>query len=544
MESAGNTYSSGLMEFFPLPIYRCVCPVQVDVAVRSGRGIQCVMDLRLLSRIDEELDSSEVAALCFLCRDVLNRKRLETVEDGRGLFMRLQEKSLLEDHYFLSQLLSVIGRLDLLRLLETDGRQPEQTAHTQTDACPPLSQYRRMLYKVSEDVTKENLTKIKFLLSDKLPRGRLDPCTTALEVLCEMERQDLLTEDRLDELQRILEECDTQLAHTVQQHREARGSVSRQEYSVQPISNQEQQLSSPQSLQSLSISETRPSCEHGQRTRLSSDAMTETQPGSGPDQVTTSPMQSWKTSEMEHYSMTCNPRGTCLIINNHHFMGFSGLTDRPGTEQDEKALHNVFSRLGFKVEVCSDLTEKTMLGAVEELGGRSHIQADALVVCVLSHGEKGCVLGTDGGEVPISSLTQPFTSKQCPSLMGKPKLFFIQACQGKGFQRGALLLPSIRQREGRYEADAGAIESIPWHADFLIGMATVEECKSFRNTKEGSIYIQELCKQLEWGADRGEDILSVLTRVNREVSRGVYRDSKQMPEPKYTLTKKLFLPYF
>ncbi|XP_036821781.1 caspase-8 isoform X3 [Oncorhynchus mykiss] len=473
-----------------------VSPVQVDVAVRSGQGIQCVMDLRLLSRIDEELDSSEVAALCFLCRDVLNRKRLETVEDGRGLFLRLQEKSLLEDHYFLSQLLSVIGRLDLHRLLETDSRQPEQTAHTQTDACPALSQYRRMLYKVSEDVTKENLTKIKFLLSDKLPRGRLDPCTTALEVLCEMERQDLLTEDRLDELQRILEECDTQLAHTVQQHREARGSVSRQEYSVQPISNQEQQLSSPQSLQSLSISETRPNCERGQRIRLYSDAMTETQPGSGPDQVTTSPTQSCKTSEMEHYSMTCNPRGTCLIINNYHFMGFSGLTDRPGTEQDEKALHNVFSRLGFKVEVCSDLTEKTMLGAVEELGGRSHIQADAL------------------------------------------------ACQGKGFQRGALFIPSIRQREGRYEADAGAIESIPWDADFLIGMATVEECKSFRNTKEGSIYIQELCKQLEWGADRGEDILSVLTRVNREVSRGVYRDSKQMPEPKYTLTKKLFLPYF
>lgn len=498
------------------------------------------MDLRLLSRIDEELDSSEVAALCFLCTDVLKRKRLETVEDGRGLFLRLQEKSLLEDHYFLSQLLSVIGRLDLLRLLETDSRQP-----TQTDACPALSQYRRMLYKVSEDVTKENLTKMKFLLSDKLPRGRLDLCTTALEVLCEMERQELLTEDRLDELQRILEECDTQLANTVRQHREARGSVSQQEYSVQPISNQEQQLSFPQSLQSLSISEIRPNLERGQRIRLYSDAMTEPQPGSGPDQVTTSTMPSWKTSEMEHYSMTCNPRGTCLIINNHHFMGFSGLTDRPGTEQDEKALHNVFSRLGFKVEVCSDLTEKTMLRAVEALGGRSHIHADALVVCVLSHGEKGCVLGTDGVEVPIRSLTQPFTSEQCPSLMGKPKLFFIQACQGKGFQQGSVFLPSIRQREGqgRYEADAGAIESIPWDADFLIGMATVEECKSFRNTKEGSIYIQELCKQLEWGADRGEDILSVLTRVNREVSRGVYRDSKQMPEPKYTLTKKLFLPY-
>ncbi|XP_041752486.2 caspase-8 [Coregonus clupeaformis] len=498
------------------------------------------MDLHLLSRIDEELDSSEVAALCFLCRDVLNRKRLETVQDGRDLFLRLQEKSLLEDHYFLSQLLNVIGRLDLLRLLETDSRQPEQTAHTQTDACPALSQYRRMLYKVSEDVTQENLTKIKFLLSNKLPRGRLDLCTTALEVLCEMERQGLLTEDRLDELQMTLEECDTQLAHTVRQHRGARGSLSRQEYTVQPISNQEQQPSTshcfsmeqrapspPLLLQSLSISETQPSRERGQSVSVYSDSGMEPQPGSGPDQ-------------MERYSMTHKPRGTCLIINNHHFIRFSDLTDRTGTEQDEKALHTVFSNLGFKVEVGSDMTKKTMLEAVQELGMRSHLQADALVVCVLSHGEKGCVFGTDGEEVPIRSLTQPFTSEQCPSLVGKPKLFFIQACQGKGFQRGSPLPPPSR-RQGQYEADA--TESVPCYADFLIGMATVEECKSFRNTKDGSIYIQELCKQLEWGADSGEDMLSVLTRVNREVSRGVFKDSKQMPEPKYTLTKKLFLSY-
>lgn len=37
------------------------------------------MDLLLLSQIDEELESSEVAELCFLCSDVLNRKRLEGV---------------------------------------------------------------------------------------------------------------------------------------------------------------------------------------------------------------------------------------------------------------------------------------------------------------------------------------------------------------------------------------------------------------------------------------------------------------------------------
>jgi len=38
-----------------------------------------------------------------------------------------------------------------------------------------------------------------------------------------------------------------------------------------------------------------------------------------------------------------------------------------------------------------------------------------------------------------------------------------------------------------------------------------------------------------------DDVLSVLTRVNNEVSKGEYSKYKQMPEPKYTLTKKLVL---
>lgn len=37
------------------------------------------MDRLTLSRIDDELDSSEVAALCFLCRDTVNKKHLEGV---------------------------------------------------------------------------------------------------------------------------------------------------------------------------------------------------------------------------------------------------------------------------------------------------------------------------------------------------------------------------------------------------------------------------------------------------------------------------------
>lgn len=129
------------------------------------------------------------------------------------------------------------------------------------------------------------------------------------------------------------------------------------------------------------------------------------------------------------------------------------------------------------------------------------------MVCVLSHGEKGCVFGTDGGKVLLKELTDPFTSGRASTLAGKPKLFFIQACQGEEYQKG--YYPSSRedekQNKGALQSDASIPDEavlVPELADFLIGMATVEEFKSFRNTVTGSIYIQELCKQLTIAARR------------------------------------------
>lgn len=128
---------------------------------------------------------------------------------------------------------------------------------------------------------------------------------------------------------------------------------------------------------------------------------------------------------------------------------------------------------------------------------------------MLSHGENGCVFGTDEQQVSLQELTQPFTSGRAPTLAGKPKLFFIQACQGSGYQRGSVPCPPTLRQEGRsgesrLEEDAGPVysETVPEGADFLLGMATVPQCKSFRNTSKGSIYIQELCFQLMKSARR------------------------------------------
>ncbi|XP_035761975.1 caspase-8-like [Neolamprologus brichardi] len=236
-------------------------------------------------------------------------------------------------------------------------------------------------------------------------------------------------------------------------------------------------------------------------------------------------------NESDNYKLTHNPRGWCVVFNNEIFTG-THLKDRKGTQKDADALNAVFTRLGFQVKIHNNCTAEQMKKKINDLGRINFTSDDALVVFVLSHGEKECVFGTDGERVLLKELTDPFTSKRASTLTGKPKLFFIQACQGDGYQKG-------------YPDDSSPDETVPELADFLIGMATVEECKSFRNTLTGSIYIQELCKQLKIAAERQEmdDILTVLTRVNREISKGEYSTHKPMPEPKYTLTKKLVLKY-
>jgi len=44
----------------------------------------------------------------------------------------------------------------------------------------------------------------------------------------------------------------------------------------------------------------------------------------------------------------------------------------------------------------------------------------------MSHGEKGILSGRDDSQYKVEELWEPFTADRCPSLAGKPKLFFIQ----------------------------------------------------------------------------------------------------------------------
>jgi hypothetical protein len=99
-------------------------------------------------------------------------------------------------------------------------------------------------------------------------------------------------------------------------------------------------------------------------------------------------------------------------------------------------LEKIFRDLGFVVECHDDLEAQQMETTLGGVASRDHSPYDCLVCCVMSHGDHGVVYGVDDKSVSVDTLRSFFKPATYPGLTGKPKLFFIQACQGHDQQRG------------------------------------------------------------------------------------------------------------
>ncbi|XP_029309544.1 caspase-8-like isoform X2 [Cottoperca gobio] len=269
------------------------------------------------------------------------------------------------------------------------------------------------------------------------------------------------------------------------------------------------------------------------------------------------PQESKRQKEDETYEINSQPASLCVIINNENF----DEELRSGTNKDAH-LAEVFSWLGFRVLMCKDQTKDQMERAlkcfaslsdfaqlqefnVKEWSGsgftdlqEAPMHGDAFICCVLSHGNKGVVFGIDWQPLSIKQITTTFKATDQSSLTGKPKVFLIQACQGSKKQLGVL-------SKGLQADDADPSSFLPEEADFLIAMATVEDCISIRHKIHGSWFVQSVCQQLKEGCPWSKDITTLLYKVNNEVSQkeGGFQPGavKQMPEVRLTLRKSLVL---
>ncbi|GFS01089.1 caspase-2 [Elysia marginata] len=125
------------------------------------------------------------------------------------------------------------------------------------------------------------------------------------------------------------------------------------------------------------------------------------------------------------------PRGLALIINVDEVVGKPA---RKGTNFDRDNLCNLLCQLHFNIIVYNDkdgLSAQEMVNKLKEFAKlQEHAEMDACFVCLLSHGEEGFIFGTDGKRIPLEEIFMLFGNTNCRGLIGKPKVFIIQACRG------------------------------------------------------------------------------------------------------------------
>lgn len=86
--------------------------------------------------------------------------------------------------------------------------------------------------------------------------------------------------------------------------------------------------------------------------------------------------------------------------------------------------------LGFAVKVYDDLKYGEVYDVLSEAADDDHTDHSCLVVAVMSHGDEGVIYAKDHSYKP-EQLWTPFAGDKCATLVGKPKLFFIQVGRTK-----------------------------------------------------------------------------------------------------------------
>lgn len=241
------------------------------------------------------------------------------------------------------------------------------------------------------------------------------------------------------------------------------------------------------------------------------------------------------------YRVRNGTRGKCVIFTYKVFQGHTGLRERTGSDEDVRRLSHQFSELGYEVIVRRDLTRKRTLEELEQLGGQDYSEDDSFVCWILTHGENSYLYAVDGGKLTEESFMSPFREKD--SLLGKPKLFFIQACMGDRVDRG--------KKVAFDRADSCSPTCrIPTYADLLVAYSTVPGFLSWSDTVKGSWFVQAFCCALEKSSG-SEDVLSLLTAACRLVALNYEAytpdnadtyGAKQVPYVTSTLTRRVVLP--
>lgn len=129
-----------------------------------------------------------------------------------------------------------------------------------------------------------------------------------------------------------------------------------------------------------------------------------------------------------------NDKGVALIISNYTFNDPTVLPNFESNGEDCKMLKKVLKSLGYKVMLYENVSTSGIWSAVQKAKTVVSDKNDSLIIVLASHGDeienKPVVFASDGGNISVKKVIKEFNNENCTQLIGKPKMFFVDACRG------------------------------------------------------------------------------------------------------------------
>ncbi|XP_039209990.1 CASP8 and FADD-like apoptosis regulator isoform X2 [Crotalus tigris] len=453
----------------------------------------CSVPASLLYQLEQELDTDEKEIMVFLCSDLMSDV---STPGGLQLLTALNEKEMLTT-INLSELLYRLKRFDLLKKFLGTGRAAVEASLAKHPQM--LSKYRLLMTEINEDLDKEDLRSLSFLLKNHLGTSHKEK--SFLAIITDLEKLDLISPMHLD----LIENCfltihRRDLAKKIQKYK--------LEVHIPPMNAKTLQTSLPK----LSLADP-PKTVNRERVMNGACAVQEQIHISVPET---------EVQGCNKYRMQSKPLGVCLII------------DCIGNDAD--LLTKAFKSLHFEVHCRRFLNMHAVMHDLHEVARlRAHKDADCFVCVLVSRGDHQHIFCTDHS-VPgfqLERLKDFFTGERCPDLLGKPKLFFIQ---------NYIEPPNWQGNASLTEAD-GDLCTIPQVADILWSHCTLDASALERSPCSSSYYLSTLANLLMDPQKRKLPLLDIFLELNNRV----YEWNRINPAEQYllslkhTLRKKLFL---
>ncbi|XP_052049560.1 CASP8 and FADD-like apoptosis regulator isoform X2 [Apodemus sylvaticus] len=381
-----------------------------------------------------------------------------------------------------------------------------------------------LLMEIGENLGQSDVSSLIFLTRDYTGRSKVAKDKSFLDLVIELEKLNLIASDQLNLLEKCLKnihriDLKTKIQKYTQSSQEASSNMNTLQTSLPKLSIKEHLYNSR--LQNGRSKEPRFVEHHGIQRKPVKTSIQESGAFLPPHIYE------------ESYRMQSKPLGICLII------------DCIGN--DAGYLQETFTSLGYHVQPFLFPTSHDITEIVRRFACKTqHQDYDSFICVLVSRGGSQSMMGVDQvySGFSLECVKNMFTGDTCPSLRGKPKLFFIQNYESLGSQLEDSSLevdgPSIKNVDSK-PLPPRRCTTHP-EADIFWSLCTADVSHLEKSSSASSVYLQKLSQQLKQGRKRP------LVDLHVELMDKIYAWNSSSTQKyslslQHTLRKKLILSH-